>query len=356
MKVLQALKPRHGRSLARACKVIASLGVLLCLAGCPPVLIPYVSRDVETERMVEMKLMNLDANEDLHLLKTCRLSSKATVEGCSGPLDVSFLVRPVGWSAKKFARQDPSKIAKLTEGRFGFSLRSHLSGVNGFGRPTVAKHNAPDTFIGYFVDAYGWTSLVWLGKDALFSDESDSKVSFPERQFLRVTLPKKNANTSPALILQEGAQVWLFVDAGDQCLSEQCFAVDEVLQTRVDPVPERFRNRRFELYFARDLRYEAKEVTTKNFDPVVKARTGTGSERSLLIGQIPKPKGDFAFDDRVIPASRFSDASPSVACEWVSYAAGTVVMLTAENRVKSDMRFSGCTVLEPSIPWTLEAR
>ncbi|PIF74439.1 hypothetical protein CLU95_1566 [Variovorax sp. 54] len=350
------LKPHHNRSLASVCKAIASLGVLLCLAGCPPVLIPSVSRDVETERMVEMKLMNLDANEELHLLKKCQLSSKATVEGCSGPRDVSFLVRPVGWSAKKVALQDPSKIAKLTEGRFGFSLRSHLSGVNGFGRPAFAKQNAPDTFVGYFVDAYGWTSLVWLGKDALFPDESDSKPSFPERQFLHVTLPKKNANASPALVLQEGGQVWLFVDAGDQCLSEQCFAVDEVLQARVDPVPERFRNRRFELYFARDLRYEAKEVTTKNFDAVVKARTGTASERSLLIGQIPKPKGDFAFDDRVIPASRFSDASPSVACEWVSYAAGTVVMLTAENRVKSTMKLSGCTVLEPSVPWTLEAR
>jgi hypothetical protein len=342
---------RHARI---ACFRLAALAVSLCLTACvPPVLVPNVSRDSRTQQLAQMKLLDLGSDAEVHAVKDCGGSAKTDVESCRSS-SVSLLLRPAGWSMTQLANQQPLSIANLAAGGASFSLPNLQSGATNYAKPLIGQRNTRDRFIGSFStpdDSNAW--FVWLPPEGQLAYQGTPADTVHERLLAKVSFPQAALMGNASLLLQDADKLWLFIRRDDNCEDSLCITLAEVLAGGARAIPQALQQHKYSLYFASDANPSARAPGTKKFERVLR-QPGRAPGLWRVLSDIPKPQGEFVFDRASIGYSTFSAASPSVSCEWSSYTASMVVMLTSEKTHKSTPRLIGCKVLADAVPLKLD--
>lgn len=339
---------RSAAAIARS--LLTALALLAGLTAClPPVALSSVSRDVRTQHLSQMKLLDLGADGAVHLVKHCGDSTPAGVESCGASAPVSLLVRPNGWSMTQLARKAPLSIANIDSAQTSFSLPIAASSATNFVKPLIGQRNTSDRFIGA-LSAQGRdsASFVWLPPDATLPDESRPTDRLRERRFSEVAFPQSGRLAEAALILQDDDKLWLFVRRDEGCEASLCVTLDEMLDGDIEALPRALWKQKFALYFASDAAPSGYPKEAKRFERVLRQAGRKGDPRRLL-GDVPKPRGAFVFDAATIGYSDFSETTPSISCQWSSYAASVLLMLSSEKRVESAAKFNGCKVMADAI-------
>lgn len=321
------------------------IGTLLCLSGCPAV-IPYVGRDVESKSYVDMKLLDLGKDSELHMLKLCSNYHRPVRAACDDPKQAALHVQPHGFSFTQLATDDPRAIGG-TEPEQMNPLPWNLFEQVAFAKPLIGQHNTTDRFIGIFFGKWLNTArITWVPANvrALSRDEAKKKPFNPvPLSIALLSVDRKGMQPIPSLVLQDEDRVWVFVE-GD-CGNGQCVSVDEVVEGgAVEALPEELKAKRYLLYHLTLPEASVNDSSLQLTRIYQKDRPEYPYAKVPLVKNLAKARGPFTFDSATIPPSTFSESTSSVVCKRATWSAGAVVMLTSESSAKSDQHFAGCEV------------